>query len=82
MVDVSVKSEAGWACPAAGRQLAQVLLPVPVSHEEELSHSDEEHTDGWDPVLLEQVEDDHPCVLMLRCSPDSCTALHPPGAHH
>uniref|UniRef100_H2MJ93 Si:rp71-19m20.1 n=1 Tax=Oryzias latipes TaxID=8090 RepID=H2MJ93_ORYLA len=28
-----------------------------------------------DPVLLEQVEDGRPCVLMLRCSPDSCTAI-------
>ncbi|XP_024140666.1 ATPase PAAT isoform X2 [Oryzias melastigma] len=75
MVDVSVKSEAAWVCPAAGRHLAQVLLPLPLSHEEELSQSDEEQTEGWDPVLLEQVEDGHPCVLTLRCSPDSCTAI-------
>ncbi|XP_078793833.1 ATPase PAAT isoform X1 [Oryzias latipes] len=75
MVDVSVKGDAAWVCPAAGRQLAEVLLPLPLSHEEELSQWDEEQAEGCDPVLLEQVEDGRPCVLMLRCSPDSCTAI-------
>uniref|UniRef100_A0A3P9HVJ7 Si:rp71-19m20.1 n=1 Tax=Oryzias latipes TaxID=8090 RepID=A0A3P9HVJ7_ORYLA len=75
MVDVSVKGDAAWVCPAAGRQLAEVLLPLPLSHEKELSQWDEEQAEGCDPVLLEQVEDGRPCVLMLRCSPDSCTSI-------
>ncbi|XP_037610134.1 ATPase PAAT isoform X2 [Sebastes umbrosus] len=74
MVDIAVKSGAAWTCHAQGRQLADVLRPVHIGNEEELSQSEEDETNCV-PVLLEQTEDGSPCVLMLHCSPGSPTAI-------
>ncbi|KAK9530891.1 hypothetical protein VZT92_012365 [Zoarces viviparus] len=74
MVDIAVKSGAAWTCHA---QLAQVLLPVHLSNkeddEEELSPPEGHETNC--PVLLEQTEEGAPCVLTLRCTPCSPTAI-------
>ncbi|XP_072229889.1 ATPase PAAT [Leuresthes tenuis] len=79
MVDVAVKAEAAWVCQAEGHHLADILLPVHLSsrddNEEELSPSDREETDWVGPVLLEQVEEESPCVLMLHCSHGSPAAI-------
>ncbi|KAM6898041.1 ATPase PAAT [Lycodopsis pacificus] len=76
MVDIAVKSGAAWTCHA---QLAQVLLPVHVSNtedpEEELGPPEGDETNWGGPVLLEQTEDGSPCVLTLRCTPCSPTAI-------
>lgn len=75
MVDIAVKSGAAWTCHTQGRQLADVLRPVHIGNEEELSQSEEDETNCGVPVLLEQTEDGSPCVLMLHCSPGSPTAI-------
>ncbi|TMS22039.1 Uncharacterized protein E3U43_012304 [Larimichthys crocea] len=79
MVDVAVASGAAWVCPAQGRHLADVLLPVLVGnkddHEGELGQSEGDETNGGGPVLLEQTEEGSPCVLTLQCSPSSHTAI-------
>ncbi|KAI3365525.1 hypothetical protein L3Q82_010136 [Scortum barcoo] len=78
MVDISVKSGVAWVCQAQGHCLADVLLPVHISsgdHMEELSQSAGDETNLGDPVLLEQMEEGSPCVLMLHCSPSSLTGI-------
>ncbi|KAG8008860.1 protein C10orf88-like protein [Nibea albiflora] len=79
MVDVAVASGAAWVCPAQGRHLVDVVLPVHVGnkddHEEELGQSEADETNGGGPVLLEQTEEGSPCVLTLQCSPSSHTAI-------
>ncbi|XP_070708117.1 ATPase PAAT [Pempheris klunzingeri] len=79
MVDISVQSGAAWVCHSEGRRLADVLRPVLISntddYEEELSRSEGEETNRGSPALLEQTEEGSPCVLMLRCSPCSPTAI-------
>ncbi|XP_054454795.1 ATPase PAAT isoform X2 [Anoplopoma fimbria] len=79
MVDIAVKSGAAWTCHAQEHQLAHVLLPVHVSNkddcEEELSQPQGDETNCGGPVLLEQTEEGSPCVLTLRCSPCSPTAI-------
>ncbi|XP_010768797.1 ATPase PAAT [Notothenia coriiceps] len=79
MVDISVKSGAAWVCHAQGHHLADILLPVHLSnnndHEEELSQSEGDKTNWGPPVLLEQTEEGSPCVLMLNVNPCSPTAI-------
>uniref|UniRef100_UPI0037E8266B ATPase PAAT n=1 Tax=Semicossyphus pulcher TaxID=241346 RepID=UPI0037E8266B len=79
MVDIAVKSEAAWVCHTEGHHLADVLLPVHISskddHEEELSQAEVQKANWGSPVLLEQTEEGSPCVLMLKCSPFSPTAI-------
>ncbi|XP_033963654.1 ATPase PAAT [Pseudochaenichthys georgianus] len=79
MVDISVKSGAAWVCHAQGHHLADILLPVHLSNnddqEEELSQSEGDKTNWGPPVLLEQTEEGSPCVLMLNGSPCSPTAI-------
>ncbi|XP_018522149.1 ATPase PAAT isoform X1 [Lates calcarifer] len=76
MVDIAVKSGAAWVCHA---HLADVLLPVHISnednHEEELSQSEKDKTNGCSPVLLEQTEEGSPCVLTVNCSPNAPAAI-------
>ncbi|KAM9837224.1 ATPase PAAT [Aulostomus maculatus] len=77
MVDLAVKSDAAWVCQSQGRHLADILHPVDIKDEgeEEPSQSEGDQTKRGDPVLLEQTEEGSPCVLTLRCSPDSPAAI-------
>ncbi|XP_074519954.1 ATPase PAAT [Halichoeres trimaculatus] len=75
MVDVAVQSEAGWVCRTEGRHLSDILLPVHISAEEELSQCEEEKTNWGSAVLLEQTEEGSPCVLMLKCSHGSSSTI-------
>lgn len=75
MVDIAVKSEAAWVCRTEGHHLSDVLLPVNISAEEELCQCEDEKTNWGSPVLLEQTEEGSPCVLMLKSSHGSSSAI-------
>ncbi|XP_040922341.1 ATPase PAAT isoform X2 [Toxotes jaculatrix] len=79
MVDIAVKSGAAWVCPAQGHHLADILLPVHLSneddYEEELGQSGGDEKNRCSPVLLEQTEEGSPCVLTVHCSPSSPAAI-------
>ncbi|XP_071317755.1 ATPase PAAT [Trachinotus anak] len=79
MVDIAMKSGAAWVCHAQGHHLADVLLPVHISdeddHEEELGQPEGDKTNRCSPVLLEQTEEGSPCVLTVHCSPSSPAAI-------
>lgn len=75
MVDIAVKSEAAWICRTEGLHLSDVLLPVNISAEEELCQCEGDKTNWGSPVLLEQTEEGSPCVLMLKSSQGSSSAI-------
>lgn len=74
-----MKSEAAWVCRTEEHHLSDILLPVHISTkdgaEEELSQCEDEQKNCSSPVQLEQTEEGSPCVLMLKCSPGSSSAI-------
>ncbi|XP_029383376.1 ATPase PAAT isoform X2 [Echeneis naucrates] len=73
MVDIVLKSGAAWVCRSQEHHLADILLPVHVSDEEELGQTEGDETNC--PVLLEQTEEGSPCVLSVLCTPNSSAAI-------
>lgn len=61
MVDIAVKSGAAWTCHTQGRQLADVLRPVHIGNEEELSQSEGDETNRWEASIKVSVENVDSC---------------------
>ncbi|XP_041830028.1 ATPase PAAT isoform X2 [Melanotaenia boesemani] len=79
MVDIAVKGDAAWVCRTQASQLADILLPVHLRNKEDdgeqLRQSGREEAERAGPVLLEQMEDGSPCILLIGCSPSSSTSI-------